>query len=64
MPIRPKPFTFVCDTCGWKKTIAPLSDALGPGEWMDKCPKCGSNELRVRPAGPVEKALAQMWLRF
>lgn len=31
MPIRPRPFTFACGNCGWKKTVAPLSDALGPG---------------------------------
>jgi len=30
MPIKPRPFTFVCEDCKWKKTIAPRSDALMP----------------------------------
>jgi len=34
MPMPPRPFTFVCDNCGWKQTVVPLSDALRPGEWF------------------------------
>ena len=41
MPIKPRPFTFVCEDCKWKKTIAPRSDALMPGDWFATCPKCG-----------------------
>lgn len=28
MPIKPRPFTFECEGCGWTKTVAPRSDAL------------------------------------
>lgn len=39
MPMKPKPFTYMCEECGWTKTVAPRSDALSPGEWFDRCPK-------------------------
>ena len=41
MPIKPRPFTFICEDCNWKKTIAPRSYALMPGDWFATCPKCG-----------------------
>lgn len=63
MPIKPRPFTFVCCECGWKKTVAPLSDALGPGERFKQCPKCGSEPLKIRAAGWVERTLAQLLVR-
>lgn len=55
MPMPPRPFTFVCDNCGWKQTVVPLSDALRPGEWFERCPKCGSKELRMRRQGGWRK---------
>lgn len=64
MPMPPRPFTFVCDNCGWKQTVAPLSDAQRPGEWFGRCPKCGSKELRTRAAGWLEKAVAELLRRW
>lgn len=64
MPFPPKPFTFVCDKCGWKKTVAPLSDALRPGERFEQCPRCGSQALRKRAAVWLEKALAEFMRRL
>jgi len=61
MPIRPQPFTFTCSGCGWKKTVAPHSDALGPGDWFSRCPKCGNEALTMAPASALEKLKAQ-WL--
>jgi predicted RNA-binding Zn-ribbon protein involved in translation (DUF1610 family) len=63
MPMPPMPFTFVCDNCGWKQTVAPLSDALRPGEWFARCPKCASEELTRRPATTMEKLLVELWRR-
>ena len=63
MPMKPRPFTYVCEECGWKKTVAPRSDALGPGEWFDQCPKCGSKALRMRAAGWFEGAIAEFLAR-
>ena len=43
MPIRPQPFTFVCQACHWKKTIAPLSDVLGCSGLMKPDTHLGEN---------------------
>nr|WP_225923548.1 MULTISPECIES: DNA repair protein RadA [Pseudomonas] len=61
MPIKPRPFTFVCDECGWKKTVAPRSDALRPGDWFARCPKCGSEALSHRSADVFDRTVAE-WL--
>ncbi|WP_082889478.1 hypothetical protein [Methylomonas koyamae] len=46
MPIKPKPFVYVCTLCGWRKVVSPKSDALMPGEYYDKCPACNNHSLR------------------
>ena len=48
MPIPPKPRTYVCQSCGWKKTVVPISDVLLPGDIVRKCEKCGCAELLHR----------------
>ncbi|MGJ7515468.1 hypothetical protein ACSFE6_14205 [Pseudomonas baetica] len=63
MPIKPHPFNVVCEACGWKKTLAPRSDALGPGEWFSHCPKCGSQVLKIQSAGWIERKLAELFSR-
>ena len=63
MPIKPKPFTLVCEDCNWKKTIAPRSDALRPSEWFMVCPRCGSTDLKMRAAGGLEAAVAEFLVR-
>lgn len=63
MPIKPRPFTFECEACGWTKTVAPQSDALSPGEWFSQCPKCGSKALKMRTAGWLEGAVAELLAR-
>lgn len=60
MPIKPKPFTLVCEDCKWKKTIVPRSDALRPGEWLIVCPRCGGTALKMRAAGWFEAAAAEL----
>ncbi|MDE1193727.1 MAG: hypothetical protein PW896_00675 [Pseudomonas sp.] len=61
MPIRPQPFTFECGNCGWKKTVAPQSDCLRPGEWFATCPKCGGENLKMRAASGLERILIGEW---
>ena len=40
-----------CPACHWSKTVTPLSDALGPGDFYRACPQCGHEPLDVQPAG-------------
>jgi hypothetical protein len=63
MPIKPKPFTYVCHCCGWKKTVAPTSDAsfYGDGECFDSCPKCGHPELERREPGVIDVVLVKLF---
>lgn len=63
MPIRPKPTTYVCPACGWSKTVAPLSDALMPGEYFHNCPACGHTGLTQRSSGPNPLGLLSAALR-
>lgn len=60
MPIRPTPTHYHCPACGWSKTVTPRSDALGPGDFYDACPKCGHSDLESRPAGALQSELAQV----
>jgi DNA-directed RNA polymerase subunit RPC12/RpoP len=55
MPIQPTPTTYHCQKCGWKKTVAPKSDALMPGDHYDTCPECGSKKLKQQDASFIEK---------
>ena len=45
MPIKPKPFVYICPSCGWKKVVSPKSDVLMPGEYYENCPTCGAKSL-------------------
>lgn len=54
MPIRPKPMTYVCQSCGWKKTVAPMSDVLLPGDIVKQCEKCGCKQLLRRLPTPLD----------
>ncbi len=60
MSIRPSPMHYTCRACGWSKTVAPLSDALGPGDFYSACPACHYSPLESRPAGAVLGELAQV----
>ena len=64
MPIKPKPFTCVCDACGWSRTVAPRSDVLMPGEWPERCAKWGSKALTIRQAGWLKGAKAELLARW
>lgn len=63
MPVKPRPFTFECEGCGWTKTVAPRSDTLALGEWIDQCPKCGGKALNVLTAGWLAGAVAELLAR-
>lgn len=64
MPIRPRPYTVTCQQCGWKKTFAPLSDALGPGDVCERCEKCSSGDLVLTSANALDRTLAEWRARL
>lgn len=53
MPIRPSPLRYTCPACGWSKTVAPQSDALGPGDFYGACPRCHHSPLQTQSASPA-----------
>lgn len=55
MPMPPRPRTFICTACKWKRTVIPLSDCLMESrDWFSTCPECRHEELDTRPATRVE----------
>lgn len=64
MPVRPRPRTFVCGKCGWKKTIAPLSDVLQLEDLCKRCEKCGNEALTVQQANLIDRMLAEWSARL
>ena len=52
MPIAPKPFTYECSKCGYRKLVEIKSDSFSPIDlikMIPKCPKCGGKMERKEP---------------
>ena len=62
MAIRPPPRHYSCPACGWSKTVAPRSDALGPWDFYKICPKCSHHPVdsRATDAGAALGDLSQV----
>jgi len=60
MPIPPHPTAYSCPACHWSKTVAPRSDALMPGDFLDACPNCGHAPLAIKRANAAQAALGQL----
>ena len=56
LQIAPPPITYTCPSCHWSKTVTPRSDALLPGEFFVRCPKCGHGDLETRNASVLAAA--------
>ena len=61
--IKPEPSKQVCAQCGWKKILAPDSDALCLAEDMPEpaCPKCGG-PLVYKALSPLDHFALQKLL--
>jgi hypothetical protein len=57
MPIRPFAVTWFCRSCDWKTTVRPASDALGPFDAFEKCPRC-DGPVGSRSPTPFERVLS------
>lgn len=60
MPFPPPPTTYSCPKCGWKKTVAPKSDALLPGDFYNACPSCGNTDLECKMASGIRASLDRL----
>lgn len=59
MPFPPPPMTYTCSKCGWRKTTAPKSDALMPGDHYTACPSCGHTGLKVKVVSGMQGQFAR-----
>ncbi len=60
MPIVPRPVTFTCPACHWKRSVAPKSDCLTLSmDWFECCPKC-YHTLERRQASALENIAARI----
>lgn len=59
MPFQPPPTKYTCPKCGWKKTTAPKTDALMPGDYYTACPSCGHTDLKVKVVSSIQGQLAR-----
>lgn len=64
MPIKPKPFVYVCPSCGWHKAVAPKSDVLMPGEYYECCPVCGNASLERKNMDKLTEIKLKVFGRF
>ena len=64
MPIKPKPFVYLCPSCGWRKVVSPKSDALLPGEYYECCPTCGEKSLNREELNSVAKFGVKFFGKF
>lgn len=52
---------FSCVTCDWQHVALPIDDfRLSAFSWFSICPKCGNQEIALRPANRVEILKARL----
>ena len=44
MAVKPQPWAYRCEQCGWRKVIAPNSDCIMDAP-VEKCPSCSSENI-------------------
>lgn len=61
MPISTSSQTFVCEHCGWKKTLLNVSDVRFEGRtWFERCPECQSEEVTHRRSTAIELGIEKI----
>jgi Zn finger protein HypA/HybF involved in hydrogenase expression len=63
MPITPRPMTFECPQCHWKRTYAPSTDTLLLPSWAQCCPRCGHKGMQYHSANRIAELVAKLWPR-
>lgn len=60
MPIPAPPMTLTCRACGRRRVYRPRSDVLVV---LGACEACGSTDLDIRPARPLDgPGILALWL--
>ncbi|MAO59903.1 MAG: hypothetical protein CL549_04160 [Alcanivorax sp.] len=62
--LPPEPYTYRCSSCGWRRTLAPASDALMPADLVSVCPVCQSSALQREQATALAGAVARLRRRL
>ena len=44
MAVKPQPWVYECDDCGWRKVMAPKSDCIMESP-IKSCPRCNSSYI-------------------
>ncbi|WP_338620230.1 hypothetical protein [Paludibacterium sp. THUN1379] len=61
MPIPPRPRTYQCPQCHWRRSFAPQGDVLCLPPWVRRCPRCGHEGMQSRRADPLSALKARLW---
>ena len=56
--------TYRCAACDWRKTTAPRSDVLMPGDMPETCPACQHTPLDHQRANIAQATLADLAQRL
>lgn len=60
MPIRPQPYTLLCNKCGWQQSFWPKSDCIPERLMPEACPRCKNKPLLQRAANFKERLLLKL----
>lgn len=62
MAVKPNPFYIYCSICKWPISSAPASDVLTPFDLPSECPKCGNDDLKIKPSNnPLTNLLGKLF---
>lgn len=60
MVIQTPAFKLICPSCGWTKHFPPMGDVRYPRRVPEKCPTCGSEDLKQVQLNFAEKMLVNV----
>lgn len=59
MAVKPQPWAYECNQCGWRKVVMPKSDCL-IFEPVDQCPQCHSENISRVVLSPMEQMIENL----
>ena len=64
MAVKPQPWAYQCEQCGWRKLMTPKSDCI-MGAPIEKCPNCSSrniNHVKLTATESMAEKLVQIMM--